>query len=482
MATNEIRSSARQGRPQNAVYMLPRDWDSLDQVLVPLVERIDPLNAAPQLLIVTPDVESTVGLVAGAFARLGVQGVDVLPATGAARAARLLRTDPARAVAGPPWVLRQLVTASALRLDAVRAVLFAWLDDVIEEGTEALADLESVLGEVPKEAARTLVARGTTAAIDKFTERHMLHARRVGSVGSAVESRLPVSYVTTPRSTRTAALRRVLDETDPPSATVLARDDKSEEEARAALRQLGYRRADDVVRVSRGDVPANTHTVIFYDVPLNAAPLDIVAESRPTRVIVLVEPREIDALRRVTGGRATPLERSEAIPHVRRADELLQKQVRQVLDGGFGRREISAIEPLLSEYDAVEIAGALVRILEVDREQLAKERAAARGGDRREHTGAHRVPRDAARPRDETRPRSETRPRGEGGRARGEGGRPRSEGRPRADARPGGDSRPRRDERPRGEARPYDRKRSDRSRGDERRGGADRDRGRGPRR
>lgn len=391
-------AATRQARGQSSIYTLPRDWDSLDQVLVPLVERIDPMNAAPQLLVVTPDVESAVALVAGAFARMGPQGVDILPATSAARAARLLKSDPMRAVAAPPWVLRQLLTASALPLGSVKAVLFAWLDDVIEEGGEAMSDLEAVLAEIPREAVRTLVVRGITPAAERFTDRHMHHARRVASAGSAVESRLPVSYVTTVRAARPAALRLVLDELDPPSAMVLARDDLSEEEARGALHQLGYRRIDDVVRVSRGEVPPNTHTVIFYDVPLNAAPLDLVAESKPARVVVLVEPRELGALRRLTGGRASPLERREGVPRARRADELLQQEIRQVLDAGFGGREISSIEPLLAEYDAVEIAGALVRLLETERERAARLRsqtASAAGGDRRERTGPRTSSRDA---------------------------------------------------------------------------------------
>jgi ATP-dependent RNA helicase DeaD len=431
--TQQSAPTARPSRTQPAVYTLPRDWDSLDQVLVPLVEKIDPLDASTQLLVVVPDVESTVALVAGAFARFGVQGIDILPATSAARSARLLRTDPARAVAGPPWVLRQLLNATALRLEHVRAVLFAWIDDVIEEGGETLSDLETVLSEVPKGALKTLVVRGVSPATERFIERHLHHARRIGAVGSAVESRLPVSYVTTPRNARPAALRRVLDEVDPPSAMVLTRDDRAEEEARATLHQLGYRRADDVVRVSRTDVPANTHTVIFYEPPLNAAPLDLVAESRPARVVVLVEPRELESVRRLTGGRATPLERSEPVRRIRRSDELLQRDIRELLGAGFGGREISAIEPLLTEYDAVEVAGALVRMVERERERHTRALATAAkgGGDRRE----------APQRREDRRGQLRERPGGRPGDRRestGSGGRPAPR---RSDARPAGGGR-----------------------------------------
>ncbi|CAN5251891.1 hypothetical protein BH23GEM2_BH23GEM2_08840 [soil metagenome] len=368
----DANTGGRLVRTQNAVYTLPRDWNSLAQVLSPLVERIDPLNAAAQLLIVTPNVESTVGLVAGAFTRFGVQGIDVLPATGAARAGRLLKSDPARAVAGPPWVLRELLAASALRLDGLQSILLAWVDDLLEDPGEGLTELETVLSEAPKDATRTLVVREVTAAVEKFIERHMHQARRIGTVGSATESRLPLSYVTTSRAARPSALRQVLDDTDPPSAVVFVLNEDSEAEARATVRQLGYRRADDVVRVSRSEVAPNTHTVILYDLPVDADPLEAVNRAKPARVVALLEPRELDTLRRLTGGRAMPLERSEVHPRARRADELLRRDIRQLLESGHGLREVAAIEPLLAEYDGAEVAGALIRMLERERERHAR--------------------------------------------------------------------------------------------------------------
>lgn len=385
----DANTGGRLVRTQNAVYTLPRDWSSLAQVLTPLVERIDPLNAATQLLIVTPDVESTVGLVAGAFTRFGVQGIDVLPATGAARAGRLLKSDPARAVAGPPWVLRELFSASSLRLDGLQSILLAWVDDLVAEPGEGLTDLETVLSEAPKDATRTLVARGITPALEKFIERHMHQARRIGTVGSATESRLPLSYVTTSLAARPAALRQVLDATDPPSAVVFVLSEDSEAEARAAVRQLGYRRADDVVRVSRSEIAPNTHMVILYDLPVDADPLEVVSRAKPARVVALLEARELETLRRLTGGRAVPLERSEMHPRARRADELLRRDIRQLLESGHGLREVGAIEPLLAEYDGAEIAGALIRMLERERERHARsEKAAAPPAERRDRPGA----------------------------------------------------------------------------------------------
>jgi hypothetical protein len=337
-------------------------------VLTPVVERIDPMEAAVQLLVITADVESTVALVAGAFAHFGVQGIDVMPATSAQRAARLLGTDPARAVAGPPGVLRDLLSTSALRLDSVRGTVFAWVDEIIQEGGFPLADLEAVLAETPKDAIRVLVTREITSAIERFIKSHLHHARGAGPTLGPATLDVPTAYVTTPLTARPSALRRVLDQLDPPSATVVVRTDESESEAKLALRQLGYRRADDVVRVSRGEVAANTHTVILYDPPVGGDLLALVSRSNPTQIVSLVEAADVRALKRLAGTRAYPLPPARRPSPERLNDERLRKDLRALLDAGLGAREVAAIEPLLTEYDAGEIAGALVRLVERERE------------------------------------------------------------------------------------------------------------------
>lgn len=327
------------------------------------------MEAAVQLLIITPDVESTVALVAGAFAHFGVQGIDVMPATSAQRTARLLRTEPARAVAGPPNVLRELVSASALRLDSVRGTVFAWVDEVIEEGLTSLLDLEAVLAETPKDAIRVLVTREMTSAIEQFVQRHLPHARSMGKTGAAVAFEIPTAYVTTTLAARPSALRRVLDQLDPPSAAVVVRTEESESEARVALRQLGYRRADDIVQVTRGEAPANVHTVILYDPPVGGDLLALVSRSNPTQIVSLVEAADVKTLKRLSGNRAFPLPPAQRPSRERLSDELLRKELRALLDAGLGAREVAAIEPLLAEYDVGEIAGALVRLLERERER-----------------------------------------------------------------------------------------------------------------
>src|SRR5688500_18454068 len=174
----EDETAGTSSRSQNVVRVLPRDWSSLAEVITPSMERIDTTLAATQLLVVTPDPASTFAVVRGAFQRFGTVGIDLFPATAEHRAARMMAGVPVPAVAGPPVVLRGLVSRSVLRLDGVRSVLFAWIEEIIEAGGDQLAALEAILAELPQGVARTLVVREVTPAVQEFIDRYMFRARR----------------------------------------------------------------------------------------------------------------------------------------------------------------------------------------------------------------------------------------------------------------------------------------------------------------
>ncbi len=367
----EDETEARTSRSRNIVRVLPRDWSSLAEVITPSMERIDSTLAATQFLVVTPDPASTFAVVRGAFERFGTGGIDLFPATAEHRAARMMAGVPVPAVAGPPEVLRALLSRSVLRLDGVKAMLFAWIEDVIEAGGEQLAALEAVLAEVPGSASRTLVVKEVTPAVQSFIDRYMFRARRADAAVAPAEEEAPrpmaMEYVTAPSAARPASLWRLLDELDPPSAVVIARHPESEHDARRTLAQLGYRRADDPVTVSAVPAGENVHTIIFYDPPLSAADIEAARAVTAARVIAFIEARDLDELKRLSGGMAKPLAVGDAVRQARRKDDTLRAELRQVLDAGVAFREMTALEPLLEQYDAVEIAAALLRLLESER-------------------------------------------------------------------------------------------------------------------
>ena len=369
--TIEDESPAASARSQNVIRVLPRDWTSLGEVITPSMERVDSTVAATQFLVVTPDPASTFAVVRGAFEKFGTVGIDLFPATAEHRAARMMAGVPTPAVAGPPVVLRGLVGRSVLRLDGVKAVLFAWIDDMIESGGEQLTALESILGELPDGVARTLVVREVTPAIQGFIDRYMFRARRaVAAPAADAEDSQPMAmeYVTTPSAARPASLWRLLDELDPPSAVIVARHPESEADARRTLSQLGYRRADDAVRVSSAPAGENVHTIVFYDPPLSAADIEAARAVTAARVVAFVDPQDVVGLKALSGGGAKPLAVGDAVRQARRKEDTVRAELKQLLDDGVAFREVASLEPLLEQYDAVEIAAALLRLLERERE------------------------------------------------------------------------------------------------------------------
>jgi ATP-dependent RNA helicase DeaD len=114
--------------------------------------------------------------------------------------------------------------------------------------------------------------------------------------------------------------------------------------------------------------------VIFYQPPVTPAELQRIAQAKPVQVVVLARPGEIAWLRELTGGRLAPLNLSGPERRAYDREEAVRQELRAVLDRGVPPREIIALEPLLEEFDAAELAAAALYVLERER---AQRRAAA---------------------------------------------------------------------------------------------------------
>lgn len=360
-------------RSQNVVHFLPRTTDALARVIMPGLERIDPSQASLQVLIVTPDAESAV-IVGGIVATLvGAQGVEVLPVTSANRAARMLAERPVHAIAGPATELQSLIQRSAIKLDSLRTIVLAWVDEDIATTPATLGALESLFGELPKETTRVMIARRETPAVEKLIDSHLRTARRM-TPPEPDASELPqiapaspsVHYVSVSLASKPAALRRLLDELDPPSATVVVRDSGSEADATQTVRRLGYRRTDDPIRVARYESIPASHTVILYDSPVMPSEIAAASAIGPVQIVALTAPRDMVSLHELTNA-LVPLTLEGPGAAARSRDAVLREELAIILSQGVATREMLALEPLLDRYDGIEIAAAAIRLLEVER-------------------------------------------------------------------------------------------------------------------
>jgi ATP-dependent RNA helicase DeaD len=367
---SEQKEASEIGRNQNVIYTLPLDTRSAEKVLRPALERIDNTLAATQLLVLVPDAEAAVALAEVNLEVTGPQGIELIAVTQADRAARLIRAQPSLAVVGPPSEIRALIGKSVLKLSELRTIVLAWPDDILERAPEQMAELEAIMADIPKSAARVMVAREITPALEEVAERYLRRAPRFGGEAGqtpADAGSISIQYLTVAKEMRPTALRRVLDAVDPPSAAVVVHSVRAKADARHVLDTLGYRRETDPVKLVVGEIPPNTHAVILYEPPADSADLEKVTAASPAHTIALVEPRQLSGLMALLGDRLTPFVLGHSSDAARQRQEKLRSEIREVLEQGAPTHEMVSLEPLLERYDGIEIAAAAVRLLERSR-------------------------------------------------------------------------------------------------------------------
>jgi ATP-dependent RNA helicase DeaD len=371
-------------RGQNVVYVMPHDWASISQFLSPLIDRIDETCDDLQLLVITPDSDAAAAVAAAAVRLTAGRKVQLLAATSAARALRMARIRPPQILAGPDAVLLELVAAAAIKLATTRAVCIAWVDELIARGGSAA--LEPLMTEIPKDAARTIVTSTLNPDVEALIERYARRARRVVAHTPELREPTALSFVTTSSQSRLGALRRLLDDVNPTSALIFVRDAELEPAVRALLQSLGYTDQDDV-RVGLTAAP-DTELVVLVDLPATHEELREAAGTA-RKTIALIQPRQLASLRALSaGGVVTPYTLPETASRARAREASVRSELRDVLARSSVERELLALEPLLEEYDGVEIAAAALKLLEQEREsarESARERersaAPARSAD-----------------------------------------------------------------------------------------------------
>lgn len=351
-------------RGQNAVHVMPWDWPAAEQALTTLVDRVDPARPETQLLVVTADAENAIAAAAAVVRVSGERGVRVVAATASPRAARLLKSAPAHVVTGAPSELAALLQASALKPQSVRGVVLAWLEPILE--TPDAQPLETLLGELPKEGARVVLATGSTPAIEALIERYARRARRAVQPEQAADvPPLAAEYAATTEASRLVTLRRLLDALDLPRAVLYARSDSARAQAAGIARALGY--PPDAVRVADGE-DAGPDPLVLVELPSSPDELRALVGTSGRKIYALSLPSQLAGLRSLLGGGAlTPIALLDAAERARGKDAALRAALRDVLDSDDVRREVLALEPLLSEFDGIEIAAAALRMLEQQR-------------------------------------------------------------------------------------------------------------------
>ena len=368
------RATGQVSRSQNLVYTLPHTIESIAEFLTPALARVDPSAGGTQVVVVTRDAETALTISETVLRFSGLAGIEVVPVTSAPRAGRIFKSRPVLAVAGTASELGSLVRASLLKLDTVRTVALAWVDDILDDGPDSVAALEALLGELG-DAGRLIVTRKLTPTVENLVERYARRARRVGPAETEAPQ-MPenyefpiIRYVTVAGTARATALRRLLDDLDPPSAVIVSRDGAAAADATRTVRTLGYHEDDVSIRVTGSDFKEPAHTVIFFQPPATPAELQRIAQAKPVQIVVLAQPGQVASLRELASGRLAPMNLQGPERRAHDREEAIRQELRAVLSRGVPARELISLEPVLEQFDGAEVAAAALQLLERERAQ-----------------------------------------------------------------------------------------------------------------
>jgi hypothetical protein len=284
------------GRNQNVLHEVAHDAAAISEFIAPALARVDRDAPGIQLLVLTPDAEVAIAVAAAAARAPEDVSVPVLPVTTARRASRLLASGSPGAIAGAPDQVLELIQSSRIKLDSVTTLVIAWADAMMEAGlTEAL---EAVVSEIPKEAARAIVTSRTTPEVDALVERYARRARRVGPTELDALENVPIDarYMIVAPQTRPAALRRLLDDVDPPRAAVYANTDETARKVESLIRSLGYEGEESPLVLTRGEPVAGASLLVLFELPPNPGVLRDLSEGG-AMIVALITPRQQFTLR-----------------------------------------------------------------------------------------------------------------------------------------------------------------------------------------
>jgi superfamily II DNA/RNA helicase len=110
--------------------------------------------------------------------------------------------------------------------------VLAWIDEVL--GVDGSPALETIMADVPKDAARVMVVSRIGPEAQQLAERYVRRGLRAAEK-PADEDVAPIAmqYVSVSGSARAPSLRRLLDELDPTRAVVWVRSAESAEKRNA---------------------------------------------------------------------------------------------------------------------------------------------------------------------------------------------------------------------------------------------------------
>lgn len=365
--------------------------------LTPLVARVARDMDRVQVLVLVPTPGDAVALTRELRALADDPTLRLAPLSSPRRARRLMASAVPHVAVGTAAVLTELLRGSVLPAEPVAGVAIVEAAELEAEG----AAVEVLLAEVGKGAAKVLTTTIMTPFVEQLLEGHLHGARRLHHAAEVVApptSPPPVEVVVTAGAVIAQVLADVLERVDAPSAAIVPCDPRREAIVRDALHELGYPEGSPLARVVTDGATAGAALVCCVGAP-RAGQWVAITAAEPARIVAITTLRERATLDMLPGARTVPFA-SAAPTEAAAAEGAVRARISQVLHAGLPAREMLALEPLLGEHDPLAVAGALLRLLDRERERSVRPTA----NSRTPIAAAPAAP--AARGRDDRPPRS----------------------------------------------------------------------------
>ncbi len=363
---------------------------------IPLVQKINPRGSI-QALVITPTRELAIQ-VAEEISRIGrFRNIRTLPIYGGQsidRQIRFLRQG-VQVVIGTPGRLLDHLNRGTLKLGHLQMVVLDEADEMLDMGF--IEDIEAILKNAPKERQTLLFSATIPKEILDLAQKYLQEPEFLTvSQNNLTVPQIEQIYYEVREKDKLETMARLLDILDLNRAIVFCRTKRGVDELVSGLQARGYPIAglhgdlsqyqrNQVMRrfkngqieimaatdvAARGlDIESVSH-VINYDIPQDVE-FYIHRIGRTGRAgksgmaITLVSPRDYRQLRLIENLTHTRIRR-EKLPSLNdlaeRQKETLTERIQQIIEHGKLARYRDLIDPLVDDYDPVDIAAAILKM------------------------------------------------------------------------------------------------------------------------
>ncbi|HLJ69074.1 MAG TPA: DEAD/DEAH box helicase [Chloroflexota bacterium] len=364
---------------------------------IPMIDHVDPQQAAVQGLVLCPTRELTVQ-VAETIHKLGkYRRISDVPIYGGQPYDRQLRAlrQGVQIVVGTPGRIMDHMRRGTLDLSSVRDVVLDEADQMLDMGF--IEDIEFILDQVPPERQIALFSATLPPRIRSLAQKYLRDPVNV----RVASERLTVpeveqTYVETTRQGKLEALCRILDLELPESVMIFVRTKREADELGEGLTGRGYaaetihgdlsqgqrERAINALRSGRADIlvatdvaargldiPGVSH-VINYDIPVDPEAY-VHRIGRTARAgqsgtaITFVTPRERGLLRtieRLVGLKLKRMPVPTATDIAQRRAETFRDTLRRTIAAGQLDPYLLIVEEIGDDHDLAEIAAGAIKL------------------------------------------------------------------------------------------------------------------------